>query len=96
MDEPSNAEIMRRLDSLQVDFRDDLAEVRQAHASFVLREVYDARHAALIARVDNLEMKQTQEAEQRRVDRKFVVGAIVLPVALFVAQLVMNAQGVGA
>lgn len=77
-------------------FREDFAEIRSAHAAFVLREVYEARHTALTSRVQNLEQSLKDEADQRRALSRWVWGTVVIPVVLFIAQLVMNAQGAGA
>lgn len=104
MSEPSNAEIMRRLDDLQSAWREDLSEIRAAHDRFVLREVYEARHTALrthwetihnglAQQVKELQEGRTADQEQRRTDRKWVISVVVIPIALFVAQLYMSMNG---
>jgi len=93
MDQPSNAEIMRRVDDLQASLREDFAEVRQAHERFVLREVYEARHAALQARVEAVQLQQEKDNAERRTDRRWAIGSIVIPLVIFAYQIISNLQG---
>lgn len=106
MDEPSNAEVMRRLDDISQSFKEDFAEIREGLKLYLPREVYEARHTALQThwqtqqvatdtKVKELEQRAAANDEARRADRKWVVGVIVIPVALFVAQLILS-MNVGA
>lgn len=95
MEDPSNAEVMRRLDDLSAGLKEDLVEIRQALPSYVPRELYEARHGHLMARVAALEESQKQEAEARRNLFRWVVTGLVVPVVLFVIQQWQNAQGGG-
>ena len=95
-DQVSNAELARRLQDLTDMLREDIAEIRQAHASFVVKEVYEARHERVRAEVSDLGKRMDQEAEQRRTLSRWVVGSVVLPIIFFVYQIVANAQGTGA
>lgn len=101
VEEPSNAEVMRRLDDMAQAFKEDLAEIREAWKLYLPREVYEARHTALQThwetrhatqetKIQELEHKQAASEDQRRADRKWVVTVIVVPVALFVAQLFLS------
>ena len=89
----SNDELARRLDDLIAMFREDLAEIKAAQAAYVLREVYEARHTALKSEVTKLETRLTQESDQRRNLSRWVWGTLVVPVFLFIGQIVINAQG---
>lgn len=93
MGEVSNAELARRLDDLASSFREDFAEIRQSHASFVLREVYDAKNAALTARVAEIQAQQEREASERKTDRRWAIGSIVIPVVILAYQIISNLQG---
>jgi hypothetical protein len=97
-----NDELARRLDDLHRDWKDDFSEVK---AALLPREVYEARHTALVHRVGQLELRHDQDVkdlradidrdrEARRADRKWLISALIVPVVLFIGQLVMNAQGV--
>lgn len=101
VDEPSNAEVMRRLDDISQSFKEDFAEIREGLKLYLPREVYEARHTALQthwqtqhvaheAKIKELQDKQAASEDQRRADRKWVVTVIVVPVALFVAQLFLS------
>lgn len=102
----SNAELARRLDDFASGIREDFAEVRDAFKLYLPREVYEARHAALktqlerehqglTADVDELKRRAAEGENQRRADRKWVVGVIVIPIALFIAQLLISMNGGG-
>jgi hypothetical protein len=103
----TNAELARRLDDMSGNLREDMGEFRAALATLMPREVYEARHTALIHRVDVIDQRESKdvadikadlarEQERRQTLMRWVVGAVVLPVVLFIGQVVINAVGVGA
>lgn len=95
MSMPDNGELMRRLDDVSTTVKDDLSEIKTSLSALLPREVYDARHTALVLRVERLEAEQAKEAEQRRTLMRWVVGTMIVPVCLFIAQMWINAQGAG-
>lgn len=107
MDEVTNRELERRLVDMTAMLREDMSEFRVVLGTLMPREVYEARHTALIHRVDTLDARESKdvadirsdlarEQERRQTLMRWVVGAVVLPVVLFVGQVVINAIGVGA
>lgn len=61
----SNAEVARRVDDVRAVLAEDIAELRRALGEALPRELYVARHEALVRRVDTL------EAHQARVEAEF-------------------------
>lgn len=106
MEQVTNRELENRILDLSTVIREDMAELRTALGTLMPREVYEARHTALretvaaqdarlSAEIGELKTQLAVEKEQRRNLFKWVVGAIVVPVILFVGQAIMNAQSAG-
>jgi hypothetical protein len=56
----SNAEVARRVDDVRAVLAEDIAEIRRALGDALPRELYIARHEALVRRVDTLEAHQAR------------------------------------
>ena len=79
----SNAELARRLEHLGGDLHDDLKDLKATIDKLVPREVYEAKHTALEKRVEVLETRA-----------RWLIGVIIVPVAMFVLQWFLAAKGV--
>lgn len=93
VDDVSNAELARRLDSFQRDVHADLGEIIRRMDSYVLREVYTEAKARQEDRLAALEQRVKDGEEQRRQHLRWLVGAIVVPTVVLVVQLVLAIQG---
>lgn len=78
-DEPSAGELARRLDERFTDVRDDLRELNLRLDKKVNAEAYDLRHMALIARVTTLEALREKDAEKLVATRRWLIGAVIVP-----------------
>lgn len=93
-DEPSASEMMRRIEELVRQVRELVLEVR---SDYVRKDLYDARHASLNRRVDDLE-RDLEAEEKTRVDaekerkafQRQVTAAVIAGVVLMLAQLVVT------
>lgn len=107
MDDVTNAELARRFDDFGAGVKEDMVEFRAMLGTLMPREVYEARHTALIHRVDTIDQRESKdvaeiraelarEQERRQTLMRWVVSAVVLPVVLFIGQVMINAFGVAA
>ena len=93
-DDVTNAELARRLDSFARDVRDDLADLVRRLDQYVLQAVYNAEKTALTGQMQTLTQQVKENEDRRRADRRWVVSAIVLPVAFVVADIALKIGGV--
>jgi hypothetical protein len=106
-DEPTPAEVTRRLDDFKDDVREDLRELRARFDRTVASDVYtadnrarDEREGALAARVKELE-DQRDAAERRSEDskrrlaesRRWLIAAVLLPLGTAIAEIVITLRG---
>ncbi|HEU4754013.1 MAG TPA: hypothetical protein VFU47_12965 [Armatimonadota bacterium] len=92
-DEITVREVVRRIDDFARDTKEDFSELRSRLDSFVLREVYHAEQKAMESRMSSLEGRVREGEEHRRTQNRWVIGAVIIPVVLFVAQILFNLQG---
>lgn len=113
-DEPTLGEVVRRLEAIHGDLKEDFRELGSRLDSKVSMERYTIEQAArdeAVARVltqvtelakefdafrDNLQREKDQLAEKRRQDKRWVIAAVLLPVALVFLQAYLAAKGAGA
>lgn len=88
-DEVSNAELDRRLASFQRDVRQDFAEIFRRMDTYVLREVYQAEKGRLEDRIAALERQAKEGEDTRRSDRKWLISAVLIPVAVVLVQIIL-------
>ena len=101
-DEPTTGEVVRRLESIHQDLKEDIhgvvALVGQKVDAEILRlgqEAQDERHTALVGRVAKLEQQGEEKDKQRQNDRRLIFFSLVVPVLLLAIQL-YNANKGGA
>lgn len=92
-EEITNAELARRLDAIHRDVHDDLTDVKRQLAQYVLQAVYHAEMQGRDRRVDVLEQKVKEGEEQRRQLVRWLIGAIVVPAVVVLAQIVLALRG---
>lgn len=87
-EEPTLGEVMRQVRDLVQQVRDLVKEVR---SDYVRKELYDARHANLTRRVDDIE-RDTETREKSRLDfQRQIVGGLIVGGILMLAQIVVTA-----
>ncbi|MFB6593907.1 hypothetical protein [Streptomyces diastaticus] len=95
-DEPTLGEVVRRFEDRLTDVRDDIQQLGQRIDRKVSQDVYDLRHEALTARVATLEAKREQDAERLVATRRWLVGAVVVPlIGVLLPVIIMLAGGTG-
>lgn len=97
-DEPTTlGEVVRRFEDRFADVRDDIQQLGRRIDSKVSQEVYDLRHEALASRVTTLETLREKDAERLVATRRWLIGAVVVPlIAVFVPLIVLLTRGGGA
>lgn len=101
-DEPTTGEVVRRLEDVRQDLKEDIhgvvALVNQKVDAEILRlgqGAQDERHTALVGRVAKLEEQAAEKDRQRQNDRRLIFFSLVVPVLLLAIQL-YNANKGGA
>ena len=92
-DEVSNAELARRLDDFRRNVHDDLSDISRRLDQYLLQAVYHAEMQGRDARVAALEQRVKDGEEQRRQLARWLIGAIVVPAVVLLAQIVLALQG---
>jgi hypothetical protein len=99
-DEPTTGEVVRRLEDVRQDLKEDIhgvvALVNQKVDAEILRlgqEAQDERHTALVGRVSKLEQQAEEKDKQRQNDRRLIFFSLVVPVLLLAIQLYNANQG---
>lgn len=86
----TNAELARRLETVALDVRSDLAEITRRLDLYVLREVYAAEQKSIEARIYNLESRWREADDQRRSDRRWLVAGVILPLMSLLAMVLIG------
>ncbi|MEU3386270.1 hypothetical protein [Streptomyces albidoflavus] len=95
-DEPTLGEVVRRFEDRLADVRDDIQQLGQRIDKKVSQDVYDLRHEALTARVATLEATRERDAERLVATRRWLVGAVVVPlIGVLLPVIIMLAGGTG-
>lgn len=91
-DEPTLGEVMRQVRDLVRQVRDLVQEVR---SDYVRKDLYDARHAGLSRRVDDLEREADEREKARLAFQRTIVAGIVVGVVVMLANLAVTAIMLG-
>ncbi|MEV7840167.1 hypothetical protein G6W47_04645 [Streptomyces sp. CAI-21] len=95
-DEPTLGEVVRRFEDRLTDVRDDIQQLGTRIDKKVSQDVYDLRHEALTARVATLEATRERDAERLVATRRWLVGAVVVPlIGVLLPVIIMLAGGTG-
>lgn len=95
-EEPSLGEGVRRLEDRLADVRDDIAQLGRRLDEKVDQKLYDLRHDALQQRVAKLETLREQDAERIVATRRWLVGAVIVPlVGVLMPIVIMLMRGSG-
>jgi hypothetical protein len=95
-DEPTPGEMVRRLEDRLADVRDDIQQLGRRMDDKVDQRIYDLRHEALTGRVSTLETLREKDAEKLVATRRWLIGAVVVPlVGILLPVIILLARGTG-
>lgn len=95
-DEPTPGEMVRRLEDRLADVREDIQQLGRRLDEKVDQRIYDLRHEALTGRVSTLETLREKDAEKLVATRRWLIGAVVVPlVGILLPMIVLLARGSG-
>lgn len=93
-DEPTLGEVVRRFEDRFADVRDDIQQLAARLDSKVSQEVYNLRHEALTTRVAALETLREKDVERVAATRRWLVGAVIVPlVGVLLPVIILLAKG---
>lgn len=93
-DEPTLGEVVRRFEDRLADVRDDIQQLGIRIDSKVSKELYDLRHDALAQRVTTLETLREKDAERIVATRRWLIGAVLVPlIGALLPLIIMLTQG---
>jgi hypothetical protein len=100
-DEPTIGEVVRRLEDVRQDLKEDIHGVvsltdKKADAEIVRlgQQAQDERHTAVVGRVAKLEEQAAEKERQRQNDRRLIFFSLIVPVLLLAIQLFNANRGV--
>lgn len=101
-DEPTTSELMRRLEDVRTDLKEDLQQLAGRLDSKVdsqmlglQQQAQDERAAALADRIKAIEETAKKSADQRAADRRLILTALITPVLLVLLTVWLQAKGAG-
>lgn len=101
-DEPTLGEVMRRLEDVRTDLKDDFRELGVRLDSKVSLERYQLEQAnredaykVLTERVKGLEEASREKERQRAADRRLIFSALIVPVLMVFLTVYLQAKGAG-
>lgn len=99
-DEPTTGEVVRRLEDVRQDLKEDIHGVvslvdKKADAEIMRlgQEAQDERHTTLTGRVAKLEEQTAEKDRQRITDRRLIFFSLIVPVLLLAVQLYSANKG---
>lgn len=101
-DEPTTSELMRRLEDVRQDLKEDLQSLAarldgKVDASMLAlqQQAQDDRTAGLADRIKAIEDGHRKQAEQRAADRRLILTALIAPVLLVLLEVWLTTKGAG-
>lgn len=95
-DEPTLGELGRLIQALRGDMRDDLAQLNTRLDKVVPMDVYTVEKNQITDRVTALESQREKDAERMTATRRWLIGAVVLPlVGILLPIVVIFTRGAG-
>jgi hypothetical protein len=94
-DEPTLGEVVRRFEDRFTDVRDDIQDLGKNLDKKVDQRIYDLRHDALAARVATLETLREKDAERIVATRRWLIGAVIVPLIGILLPVIILLLGAG-
>jgi hypothetical protein len=79
----------REIKQLRDDTRSGITDIKALLDKLLPREVYEARHDAVVRRVDTLEREFERAEADRTAMRRWLISAVVLPVASLIVTIIL-------
>lgn len=102
-DEPTLGEVVRRLEAIHADLKEDLREYGARLDKKVSVERYDIErrgadevHRQVVERIAGIEQERRKAEDQRRADRRLAFTALIAPVLILLLQAYLASRGAGA
>lgn len=102
-DEPTLGEVVRRLEAIHADLKEDLREYGARLDKKVSVERYeierrgaDEVHRQVTERIAGIEQERRKAEDQRRADRRLAFTALIAPVLILLLQAYLASRGAGA
>lgn len=81
--------IGREIRQLREDLKDDLGEIKTRLGSLLPREVYEAKHTALVQRVETLERDAERAETERTTNRRWFIASVVVPLGSMAVMIIL-------
>lgn len=97
-DEPTNWELKRNYETLRADMRDGFNQINARLDKMPSGEVFTALIGELTRRVNDVEKDMTTDQQNRRSDRRLVIGAALAAAGSVITQIItgiLSAKGAG-
>lgn len=101
-DEPTTGELMRRLEDVRLDLKEDLQSLAARLDGKVdtltlnlQQQAQDERAVALAERVKKIEEAAKEKEKERAADRRLILTALVVPVLIVFLQVYLSTKGAG-
>jgi hypothetical protein len=101
-DEPTTGELMRRLEDVRLDLKEDLQSLAtrldgkvDTKTLDLRQQAQDERAVALADRVKAIETAAKEKEKERAADRRLILAALVVPVLLVFLQVYLSTKGAG-
>lgn len=101
-DEPTTSELMRRLEDVRRDLKEDLQTLAKrldgkvdTQMLTLQQQAQDERAAGLADRIKAMEETAVRQATQRAADRRLILTALVVPVLLVLLTAYLGTRGAG-
>ena len=94
-DEPTLGEVVRRLEDVRRDLKDDVHDIGKRLDSKVDQQLYDLKHESLAGRVKTLEAQRREDANKLVATRRWVIGGVIIPLVGIVVPLIILIAGGG-
>lgn len=94
-DDPTLGELARRMEDRLADVRDDIQQLLRRMDEKVDQRLYDLRHEALTQRVSTLETLREKDAEKLVATRRWLIGAVIMPLISILLPVVILLMGAG-
>lgn len=86
--------MVRRLEDRLADVRDDIQQLVRRLDEKVDQRIYDLRHEALANRVSTLETLRDKDTEKLVATRRWLIGAVVVPlIGILLPVIILLARG---
>lgn len=94
-DEPTLGEVVRRFEDRFTDLRDDIQQLGRRIDGKVSQDLYELRHETLVERVKALENIRAKDAERLAATRRWLIGAVIVPLVAVLLPILMSMGGKG-